>query len=97
MLDEQRFVYWAAIERSQATQQLPDDIQTMVLTGGLYVTCEVPNLAALSSAFMAMLYSQWPQTQSQYQLNKQSPCFELYSMNWQLEDPLAIYAPVITK
>lgn len=99
MTDPERFTYWAAIEigtDDASGKALPKDIQTMTIPAGLYVKCQVENLSQLGEAFTA-LYMQWPQTQNEYALNMQGLCFELYPMNWQLTDPLEIYASVIKK
>lgn len=95
MLDENKLNYWAALEVT-STSNLPKDLQTMTIPGGLYVKCTAQNLAQLGDAYTA-LYMQWPQSQHEYAVNMQAPCFELYSHNWQLNDPIEIYAPIVKK
>lgn len=95
MLDASRFIYWAAFAPQEGVA-LPEEFEALTLPGGLYVACKAPNLAALGDAYHS-LYMTWPQTQSQYELNMQAPCFELYSAGWQLSDPLEIYAPIKQK
>ncbi len=43
------------------------------------------------------MYMQWPQTQTEYQLDMQGICFELYSVNWLPNEPLEVYASVIKR
>lgn len=95
MLDSERFRYWAAIEISSA-EQLPADLQTMIIPAGLYVTCQVPGLEQLCEAYTAM-YEKWPQSQNTYAMNMQGICIERYKNNWQIQDPLEIYGSVVKK
>lgn len=95
MIDESRFIYWAAIEVN-STENLPADMKTMTVPAGFYVTCTAPNLEKLGEAFTA-LYMQWPQTQNDYAIDMQGVCFELYKGQWQMNDPIQVYAAVTKK
>lgn len=95
MQDESYFTYWAAIE-CQPGDVLSEKMETLVLSGGLYVHCTVPSLALLGDAFNEM-YMVWPETQEQYQLDMTGPGFEFYDINWQVDGSLTIYAPVKKK
>lgn len=93
MIDENRFTYWAAVQTTRINT-LPDDFKTMAIPAGLYVKATVPSLEKLGEAMTAM-YMQWPQSQTEYQIDMQGVCLELYGLNWQPNDPLEIYAQVI--
>lgn len=95
MLDENRFVYWTAIEVN-STENLPTDMKTMTIPAGLYVKCTAPSLEKLGEAFTEM-YMQWPHSQNDYVLDMQGVCFELYKGQWEMNDPIEIYATVIKK
>ena len=97
MIDEETFDYWALIETQiEDLSSLPDNIESFTIEEGLFVRAEVDNLEQLGAAFNA-LYSQWPQTQTEYTLNMHGICFEYYPIPWQPTDAFAIYAPVIRK
>ncbi|MFD1259814.1 GyrI-like domain-containing protein [Entomomonas asaccharolytica] len=93
MIDENRFTYWAAVQITQINT-LPADFKTMTIPAGLYVKAQVPNLDMLGEALTAM-YMQWPQSQTEYQLDMQGVSLERYEHNWQPNDPLEIFAAVI--
>ncbi|RUS65539.1 hypothetical protein CUZ56_02838 [Saezia sanguinis] len=95
MLDEQRFIYWAAIE-VQSADNLPAGMQTIRIPAGLYVGGQIPGLDKLSDAYTA-LFMQWPQSQNTYALDMQGISFELYRCGWQMHDPLSLYASVVKK
>lgn len=95
MIDENRFIYWAAVPVN-TIDSLPADFDSMTIAAGYYVKGIAPNLEQLGQAFTAM-YMQWPATQQEYQLDMQGICFELYRGDWQPSDPIEIYASLINR
>ena len=89
------FDYWAAVEVS-ADLPLPANMATMELPGGLYACAVAPNLAQLAEAFGTM-YMEWPQQQSEYGVNMQAPCVEVYRGSWTPGDPIELWVPVFKK
>ena len=86
------FDYWAAVEMP-AGASLPEDMVTVELPGGLYACAVIPNLAQVSEAYGTM-YMEWPQQQSEYGVNMQAPCVEVYRGNWSPDDPVELWVPV---
>ena len=95
MTSESDFDYWAAVEADPKTT-IPADMGTIGIPGGLYAKSTIANLSQLSEAF-TFVYGDWIQSQSEYALNLAAPCFEIYHPNWQWEDTLDIYVPVMKK
>ncbi len=93
MLNENDFDYWVAVEAA-SNAAVPKDMATFEIPDGLYAKCSVASLEKLGEAYM-YVYSQWVSGQSEYGLNMQAPCFELYPPNWRLEDAFEIYVPVM--
>ena len=94
------FDYWAAVEMPTDTAFLEDhtagEIKPVDLPGGLYACAVVPNLAQVAEAYGAM-YMEWPQRQSEYGVNMQAPCVEVYRGNWSPDDPVELRVPVFKK
>ena len=95
MLNENDFDYWAAVEAAPETA-LPNDMASFDLPGGLYAKCSVTSLEKLGEAYM-YIYGPWISGQSEYELNMQAPCFELYPQNWRLDTAFEVYVPVTKK
>ena len=92
------FDYWAAAE-IPADTELPEELEDMVtfeLPAGLYACAFAPNLEHVAEAYGTM-YMEWPQRQSDYAVNMQAPCVEVYRDGWQLTDPLELWVPVVKK
>lgn len=92
MLNETDFDYWAAVETASDATLLPE-METVKLPSGLYARCAVANVEQLGAAYM-FLYGPWIQGQTEYALNMEAPCFELYPSDWQENDAFEVYAPV---
>ena len=89
------FDYWATVEMS-VDVPLPEDMVTVELPGGLYACATVPNLSQVAEAYGTM-YMEWPQQQSEYGVNMQAPCVEVYRGNWTPNDPVELWVPVFKK
>jgi len=92
------FDYWAAAEipaDTELSEEL-EDMSTFELPGGLYACAFAPNLEQVAAAYGTM-YMEWPQQQSEYAVNMQAPCVEVYRGDWQPTDPLELWVPVIKK
>ena len=89
------FDYWAAVEMS-ADVPMPDDMAPVELPGGLYACATVPNLSQVAEAYGTM-YMQWPQQQSEYGVNMQAACVEVYRGNWTPNDSVELWVPVFKK
>ena len=92
MVNENDFDYWAAVEPSVETV-VPEGMDIIEIPAGLYAKCNVPNIEQLGPAFM-FLYGPWVQGQSEYSLDMNGLCFELYPNDWQPTDAFEVYAPV---
>ena len=89
------FDYWAAAE-IPADAEFPEDMAAFELPGGLYACAFAPNLQQVAEAYGTM-YMEWPQQQSEYAVNMQAPCVEVYRDGWQPADPLELRVPVVKK
>jgi len=89
------FDYWAAAE-IPADAEFPEDMAAFELPGGLYACAFAPNLQQVAEAYGTM-YMEWPQQQSDYAVNMQAPCVEVYRDDWQPTDPLELWVPVVKK
>ena len=89
------FNYWATVEMSADTP-LSEDMVSLELPGGLYACAVVPNLSQVAEAY-ATMYMEWPQQQSEYAANMQAACVEVYRGNWQPDDPVELWVPVVKK
>ena len=89
------FDYWAAVEVVNEAE-LPENVKTFELPGGLYACASVPNLQQLSQAF-TYLYMEWPSQQAEYAVKMPAPCVEIYGENWQPNDPIGVWVPVFKK
>jgi len=94
------FDYWAAVEipadAALPDDELPEGMATFELPGGLYACAFAPNLEQVAEAYGTM-YMEWPQQQSEYAVNMQAPCVEVYRDGWQPADPLELRVPVVKK
>jgi len=93
MLDMVNFDYWAAVEYDPSLD-LPEGLDRYEISAGPYARASVPNLEKMGPAYM-YLYEEWPKSQSGYIINMQAPGFEFYPPNWQPNEPLEIYVPLI--
>jgi AraC family transcriptional regulator len=94
MVNDNDFDYWATIEASTNTA-VPTGMETIGLPAGLYARTST-SMEKLGEAF-TYVYTQWVQGQSEYTLNMQGACFELYPPNWQPGNAFEIYSPVVKK
>jgi AraC family transcriptional regulator len=93
MVNDNDFDYWAAVE-ALSSVAVPAGMQTTEISAGLYAKCSVANMEKLGEAFM-YVYTQWTHEQSEYRLNMNAPCFELYPPGWQPDNAVEIYSPVL--
>ena len=89
------FDYWAAAE-TPADAAVPEGMKTIELPAGLYACTFAPNLEGIEAVYKEM-YTEWPQQQSEYVVNMQTPCAEVYRNGWRPSDPLEILVPVLKK
>lgn len=93
MLNENDFDYRAAVEAAPGTT-VPDGMAAFEIPSGRYARCGVASFEQLGEAYM-YVYGQWAPGQSEYALNMQAPCFELYPPNWSPGDAFEVYVPVV--
>ena len=91
MLNEQDFDYWAAAEAPAGA--CPAGLETVSIPAGSYARCVVPNLESIGAGYMHM-YQTWLAAQSDWKLNEQAPCFEVYSADWNPAMPFELFMPV---
>jgi len=89
------FDYWAAAE-TPADAPVPDDMKTVELPAGLYACTFAPNLEQMEATYRE-IYMEWPNQQSEYAIDMQAPCVEVYRNGWQPTDPLELLVPVVKK
>ena len=89
------FDYWAAVE-TLADVAVPENMKTIELPAGLYASTFAPNLEGFEAVYQEM-YTEWSQQQSEYSVNMQAPCVEVYRQHWQPSDPLEILVHVLKK
>lgn len=87
------FTYWAAVELPEGAPT-PEGMETFTLAGGTYVRGTAAGLEDLGPAYTAM-YETWPSTQSEYAIDMQGRCFELYAENWTPAMPVDIYGGLV--
>jgi len=87
------FDYWAAAE-TPAGAPVPDGMQTMELPAGLYACTLAPSLDQMEKTYRE-IYMEWPAQQSEYEVNMQAPCVEVYCTNWQPSEPFELQVPVL--
>jgi len=87
------FDYWAAAE-TPADAPVPEGMETIELPAGLYASTFAPNLEQMEAAYRE-LYAEWSQRQSEYTVDMQALCVEVYGNGWEPSKPLEILAPVI--
>ena len=91
--DDGTFDYWVAAE-TLADAPVPEDMKTVELPAGLYASVFAPNLQQMEAVYQEM-YTEWSQQQSEFTVNMQAPCVEVYRTGWTSHDPLEIWVPVI--
>ena len=92
MINAEDFYYWAAVDADLA-KDVPEGLERVDIPAGLYAACVSPNLEKVGEAY-SFLYQTWLSGQSEYALNEQAPCFELYPPNWQLTDSFEVFMPI---
>jgi predicted transcriptional regulator YdeE len=95
MGDDGTFDYWAAVETPNDAE-LPEGMVAFDLPAGLYACTFSPNLEQMEATYHG-IYMEWPQQQSDYAVNMQAPCVEVYRNGWQPADPLELWVPVLKK
>ena len=93
--EEGAFTYWATTELPVGTA-VPEGMSVLELPGGLYACCALPSLALLSDAY-TYLYTAWSDSNKDYAVNFQTPCFERYDEEYLKSGSLEIYAPVVKR
>ena len=89
------FDYWAAAE-TPVDAAIPEGMKTVELPAGLYACTFAPSLEGMEAVYQEM-YTEWSQQQSEYNVNMQSPCIEVYRNGWQPSDPFELRIPVVKK
>ena len=89
------FDYWAAAE-TPADAPVPEDMKTVELPAGLYASTFAPNLEQVEAAYRT-IYTEWSAQQSEYAVDMQAPCVEVYCNGWKPSDPLELLVPVVKK
>ena len=89
------FDYWAAAE-TPAGAPVPEDMKTVELPAGLYACTFAPNLEQVEAAYRT-IYTEWSSQQSEYAVDMQAPCVEVYRNDWKPSDPLELWVPVMKK
>jgi len=87
------FDYWAAAE-TPANAPVPDDMKTIELPAGLYACTFAPNLEQMEMAYQE-IYTEWSKRQTEYVVDMQAPCAEVYRTGWQPSEPFELWVPVI--
>jgi predicted transcriptional regulator YdeE len=95
MGDDGTFDYWAVAETPES-DPVPEGMKTVKLPAGLYASVFAPNLEQLEAVYREM-YSEWQQQQSEYSVDMQGPCVEIYRTGWTPNDPLELWVPVVKK
>ena len=93
--DDGTFDYWAAVE-TPVDAPVPEGMTTVELPAGLYACAFAANLEQMEATYKE-LYLEWPQRQSEYAVNMQAPCVEIYCGDWQPSDPLELQVSVVKK
>jgi DNA gyrase inhibitor GyrI len=70
-----------------------EGLATVDVRAGLYAVATVPSLAALPGAY-GHVYDAWPKTQTEYAVDFDAPCFELYPAAWRDGDPFRLFVPL---
>ena len=106
--EDMTFTYWATLDVPFDMLQSPnyvvvsarppvpiriEGLATIDIPAGRYAVATVPSLAALPGAY-GHLYDAWPETQTEYDIDFDSPSFELYPAAWRDGDPLRLFVPV---
>ena len=89
------FDYWVAAE-TPADAPVPEDMKTLELPAGLYASTFAPNLEQMESTYRA-IYFEWSNQQSEYTVNMQAPCVEVYCNGWQPSEPVELQVLVTKK
>lgn len=92
LAEDGTFDYWAAVEVPPETVA-PEGMKTLALPAGFYACASVANLEQLTPAYSA-IYMEWAPRQTEYALNMEAPCVEVYRENWQPSDPIDVWVPL---
>lgn len=94
MVDQRiTFDHWVAAKMPR-NAIVPQGMEGIDLPGRQYLRCFVPNSAALLTAY-SVVYSDWPQSQEEYDVDMGGPCFELYPPDWQPNEAFDLYVSII--
>lgn len=89
------FDYWAAMPLAEG-REAPKDMEQISVPAGYYATCRVNGIGELGAAF-TFLYTTWAGGQTEYALNMQAPCFELYGEDYLKNEILDVFVPLVKK
>jgi len=89
--DKGIFDYWAA-----APGVAQNGMREITIAPSTYAKCTVPALKDLQAAYKYM-YTEWPQTVKEWQLDYSVPCFEFYDERFGKTGEFDLYIPVKAK
>ncbi len=95
MTSETEFDYWAVMPLGK-DENIPEGLTELTIAGGQYAECPIKSLKEMTEAY-TYLYTAWGQTQKEYAVNFQAPCFERYTREYLKDGSLILYAPVVKK
>lgn len=87
------FDYWVVAE-TPADAPVPEGMKTLELPAGLYACTFAPNLEQMEMAYQE-IYTEWSKRQTEYVVDMQAPCAEVYRTGWQPSEPFELWVPVI--
>ena len=94
---ENEFVRWAAVEVKDF-DNIPNEMETYILSNGLYAVFQYKGLSSGSAAFYQYIYSDWLPN-SEYQLDNR-PHFEILGEKYKNDDPTSeeeVWIPIKMK
>jgi AraC family transcriptional regulator len=94
---ENEFVRWAAVEVTDF-ENIPNEIETYILSNGLYAVFQYKGLSSGSAAFYQYIYSDWIPN-SEFQLDNR-PHFEILGEKYKNDDPTSeeeVWIPIKMK
>jgi len=94
MLDQDRFIYEAAVE--VADGMVTDGLIKSVLPKTLYLQTTVPNLSKLADAYQD-IYGRWANEQNEYALNYMEASLEVYPVNFCEKEYFTLLVPILKK
>jgi len=92
-----KFVRWAAVEVKDF-DKIPNEMETYILSNGLYAVFQYKGLSSGSAAFYQYIYSDWLPN-SEYQLDNR-PHFEILGEKYKNDDPTSeeeVWIPIKMK